>query len=111
MVNLNSTLDMIDLNDSQDSEAIEAELMADIQEALDPRAQKADPAPIVVADQKFKPSSLDDRIIQMEFNELQSRIQSLCQTEVTYGDSGLTASAVTYKVFINYNSYFMTHNL
>ena len=121
MMSLNSTLEMINLHGSQDSESIEAELMAEIQEALDPSAQKTETVPIVVADQKFKlpgqksgdpdvsivvadqkfkldDRNLDDRIVQMEFIELQSRIQALCAKDVPFGKSGMTASAVTYQV-------------
>ena len=121
MMSLNSTLEMINLHGSQDSEAIEAELMAEIQDALDPLAQKSETVPVVVADQKFKlhgqksgdrdvpivvadqkfkpdERNLDDRIVQMEFSELQSRIHTLCANDVPFGKSGMTAAAVTYQV-------------
>ena len=58
---------------------------------------------IVVADQKFKSSDLDKRIVQMEFEELNSRIAAFSASGEPFGTSGLTAEAVTYKV-IYYDS-------
>ena len=96
MTSLNSTMEILAIHQSQNSQEIEDELMADIQEALTPSAKAPDDVTIVVADQKFK--SLDDRIVQLEFSELQERINDVCARELSFGSSGMTASAVTYKV-------------
>ena len=44
-----------------------------------------------------QPSDLDDRIIDMEFETLQSRIGELIRNNVPFGRSGMVASAVTFK--------------
>ena len=104
MMSLNSTLEMINLGASQNSAEIEAELMADIQEALTPGAKIQTDVSIVVADQKFKPAGgqdntdLDDRIVQIHFAELQERLAKFSDSDIPFGKSGLTASAVMYKV-------------
>ena len=44
-----------------------------------------------------EPSSLDDRIIEMEFKTLQDRINVLVENNVAFGRSGLMVAAVAFK--------------
>ena len=98
MNELQTTLELINLDSSSDGsmDALEKELLADYQPS-----KAADRSRIASKQTNQQitnsPTDLDDRIVRMEFEELQSRIQKLVDNNVSFGFSGMMASAVAYK--------------
>ena len=82
METLQTTLELMDLDsehgDELDSD-FEAELLEDAKNSENSK------------------TSLDDRLVSMEFQALQELIDDLVKNDVSFGTSGMLASAVTYK--------------
>ena len=88
---LNNTLEMMDLQGTDDIKELEEELLAEYRTA-DKKEEK------VENDQKsVSRTDLDDRLIRAELEELEERIQKLSAADKAFGSSGLTTSAVTFK--------------
>ena len=84
MDDLRNTLDMIELNSSE--ERLEKELLGE--ESLS--APSAPSSPVTT-------TALDDRLYELEFAELNQRLNDLVKGDVAFGNSGLTTSAVAFK--------------
>ena len=95
MDTLQTTLELMEIDSGDD------EIDSDFERELlsDPKASK--PTSSKQTNQQIKEnersSDLDDRIIQMEFETLQARIDELVRQNVPFGNSGMVTSAVAYK--------------
>ena len=86
METLQTTLEMINLKSDNESDEIDSEFEASLL-----RGDNSD------TEQPERQQDLDDRLFEIEFGELQERIDDLVAHDVAFGNSGLLSSAVAYK--------------
>ena len=87
METLQTTLEMINIHSDNESDEIDAEFEASLLRGDDSDGEKS------VESSK----NLDDRLFEIEFGELQERIDDLVSHKIPFGTSGLLSSAVAYK--------------
>ena len=91
METLQTTIELMDLQDAGSDEIdsdFEREMLSDDNRVSSKQTNQQ------IND---RPSDLDDRIVEMEFQTLQTRINHLIDQNVPFGQSGLVASAVACK--------------
>ena len=107
MDNLQTTLEMLAINSSDESDELDSdferellsgEAPANVQpESNSNSLQKSSQVVQGLQNAQNTRSSLDDRIVQMEYDVLQGRIDNLVANNVPFGKSGLLISAVVCK--------------
>ena len=102
MDNLQTTLEMLALesegSDELDSD-FEREMLSGVQSDQDQPESNSNSLANAQGLQNAQntQSTLDDRIVQMEFDVLQGRIEDLVKNNLSFGQSGMLLSAVVYK--------------
>ena len=107
MDNLQTTLEMLAINSSDEDDELDSDFERELLSGEAPvntqpesnsnSLQKSSQVGQGLQNAQNTRSSLDDRIVQMEYDVLQGRIDNLVANNVPFGKSGLLISAVVCK--------------